>query len=178
MFEPTTSQPVIASKLTVENEYNIQHPLHKHIPLETGLLYLGFFKGPSHIQNGANPSSLRALQRFLGIGRLPQGTETCLQFSDIKMANLEVVELVNRSQVDRSGIGKHSLDIWAAIWWNPDGDLQSSAAAARHVQSRTCFERAPCWCRTDVGRLLKAPAMLFMSTQDFSPRGIYIDIYI
>ena len=31
------------------------------------------------------------------------------------MANFEVAEIVNRSPVDRSGIGKHSIDIRAAI---------------------------------------------------------------
>lgn len=43
------------------------------------------------------------------------GLKTCSQFSDFPMANVVVADLVNRSPLHRSGIGKHSIDIRPAI---------------------------------------------------------------
>ena len=89
------------------------------------------------------------------------------------MANCEVAELVNRrSPVDRSGIGKHSIDIRAAIrwFWTMFGfkirtEVGRAARPPHGVPTVTILERppppqverTPVWCRAAAGRLLQPP---------------------
>ena len=78
------------------------------------------------------------------------------------MANLEVAELVNRSPVDRSCIGTHSIDIRPAIrrfltfkFGRRSVELRGRRTGSPRYSddplpyriSRACFEQAPCWCR-------------------------------
>ena len=98
------------------------------------------FKGPSHIQNGARPTSLRAKNgsfgrktagrrpvsarslrgppRFLGIGRRSQGTETIFfLFCGDFWGRRARKQVARRSVEHRSIFGRHSIDIRAAIRW-------------------------------------------------------------
>ena len=147
---------------------------------------------------GRRPVSARSLRtppRFLGIGRRSEGTETCSQlFSDFPMANFEVEELVNRSPVDRSGIGKHSIDIRAAIrrFKNIFGfrirtEVSRAARPPHEVPTILPVSRPTLYC-TKSG-VLRAhsvlvsirrraastgPAGLLLSTQKFGPNSVAV----